>query len=254
MLPRERERAMLELVRETCVLRHGVTSLHTEDPDFHPCHLDLERYHFDEAYHNGDVWVWLSGPVVTALVKHGLVAAAWEQTDVLSKLVFEEGAAGTLPELRNGVPPEHGENVAGAVSQAWSLSEFLRNFYQDYLGVRPNLLEGTVDVRPSLPPSCTWMGATVSVGGGAIFVLHRTDPEGGRACTRIVSDPASPPLTVRFTPRVPPGSDIQEDAGTVEAALAPGERVAFKVERRDGSWEVGMAEQDDVADCGGQVP
>jgi predicted glycogen debranching enzyme len=50
LLPREDERAMLELVRETCVLRHGVTSLHTEDPDFHPCHLDLERYHFDEEW------------------------------------------------------------------------------------------------------------------------------------------------------------------------------------------------------------
>ena len=227
LLPREQERAMLELVRETCVLRHGVTTLHTEDPDFHPTHLDLERYHFDEAYHNGDVWVWLTGPVVSALVKHGLVAAAWEQTSVLADMMFDEGAAGTLSELRNGVPPECGENVAGAVSQAWSLSEFLRNFYQDYLGVRPNVLDGTVDVRPALPPSCSWMAAPVRVGRGSLFVLHRVDSESGRACTSIVADAGAPALTVRFTPSTHPDSDVQGEGETFEAVLEPGGSVRF---------------------------
>jgi glycogen debranching enzyme len=254
LLPRENERAMLELVRETCVLRHGVTSLHTEDPNFHPCHLNLERYHFDEAYHNGDVWVWLSGPVVSAMVKHGLVAAAWEQTTMLTDLVFDEGAAGTLPELRNGVPPEHGENVAGAVSQAWSLSEFLRNFYQDYLGVRPNVLEGTVDIRPTLPPSCSWLAAPARVGDGTIFVLHRTDAESGRACTRVVADGDAPPLTVRFTPRVPPGADVQEDGETIEAVLKPGGRVRFTVEKRAGKWETRLTDPDDGSVCAGELP
>ncbi len=254
LLPREDEREMLELVRETCVLRHGVTSLHTEDPDFHPCHLDLERYHFDEAYHNGDVWVWLSGPVVSALVKHGLVDAAWEQTAMLTDLVFDEGAAGTLPELRNGVPGEHGENVAGAVSQAWSLAEFLRNFYQDYLGVRPNVLEGTVDIRPALPSSCSWLGATVRVGEGSIFVLHRVDAEGGRACTVVVADGDAPSLTVRFVPSIPPGAGVQEEGETIEVVLEPGGRVRFAIEEHDGTWEARLADADESFACPGELP
>ncbi len=254
LLPRETERAMLELVRETCVLRHGVTSLHTEDPNFHPCHLDLERYHFDEAYHNGDVWVWLTGPVVSALVKHGQVGAAWEQTSVLTDLVFDEGAAGTLPELRNGVPPEYGENVAGAVSQAWSLSEFLRNFYQDYLGVRPNVLEGTVDIRPALSPSCSWLAAPVRVGEGSLFVLHRVDAESERACTRVVADGDAPPLTVRFTPRVPPGADVQEEGETIETVLEPGGGVRFTVEKHAGKWETRLADADESSPCAGELP
>ena len=254
LLPREAERAMLDLVRETCVLRHGVTSLHTEDPDFHPCHLDLEHYHFDEAYHNGDVWVWLSGPVVSAQVKHGLIAAAWEQTSMLANLMFDEGAAGTLPEIRNGVPPEHGENVAGAVSQAWSLSEFLRNFYQDYLGVRPNVLEGTVDIKPALPPSCSWLGARVRVGKGSLLVLHCADAEGRPACTRIVADGDAPPLTVRFTPRVPPDADVQEDGEIIEAILEPGGRIMFTLEKRDGAWEAGLAKAGESSPCPDELP
>ncbi|MFH1864414.1 MAG: amylo-alpha-1,6-glucosidase [Candidatus Eisenbacteria bacterium] len=254
LLPRKAERAMLELVRESCVLRHGVTTLYTEDPGFHPCHLDLERYHFDEAYHNGDVWVWLTGPVVSALVKHGLVAAAWDQTSVLANMMFDEGAAGTLPELRDGVPPEHGENVAGAVSQAWSLSEFLRNFYQDYLGVRPNVLAGTVDVRPALPPSCSWMAAPVRVGEGSLFVLHRVDAESGRACTSVVADADAPPLTVRFTPRAHPDADVQEEGETLEAVLVPGGSLRFTSERSGGAWTTRLAGADEDTACAGELP
>jgi glycogen debranching enzyme len=252
LLPREAERAMIELMRETCVLRHGVTSLHTEDPNFHSRHLDLEHYHFDEAYHNGDVWVWLSGPVVSALVKHGLVGAAWEQTKMLADLMFDEGAAGTLPELRNGVPLESGENVAGAVTQAWSLSEFLRNFYQDYLGARPDLLRGTLDVKPALPPDCLWMAAPVRIGPGSVLVLHRAAADGRSGCTTVSADADAPPLTVRFTPRFPPGAGAQEDGEIVEATLAPGETLRFAVAEKNGEWEAGLAE--DAAACIGELP
>lgn len=254
LLSREQERAMLELVRESCVLRHGVTTLHTEDPGFHPTHLDLERYHFDEAYHNGDVWLWLTGPVVSALAKHGLVSAAWEQTTVLSNMIFDEGAAGTLPELRNGVPPEHGENVVGAVSQAWSLSEFLRNFYQDYLGVRPNVLEGTVDVRPALPPSCSWMAAPVRVGAGTLFVLHLVDAETGCAHTRIVADADAPKLTVRFTARANPDADVQSDGVTLETVLEPGGSVRFASERKGEAWETRLAGEAEDSACASELP
>jgi hypothetical protein len=173
---------------------------------------------------------------------------------MLTDLMFDEGAAGTLPELRNGVPPERGENVAGAVSQAWSLAEFLRNFYQDHLGVRPNVLEGTVDVVPALPPSCSWLGAPVRVGKGSIFVLHRVDAEGGRACTSVVADGDVPPLTVRFTPRVPPGADVQEDGETIEAVLEPGGRVRFAVEEHNGTWEARLADADENFACPGELP
>jgi hypothetical protein len=254
LLSEDVERRMLQLVRETCVLRHGITSLCPEDANFHPKHLDLDRYHFDEAYHNGDVWTWLSGPVVSAFIKHGLVEAAWAQTEVLKKLVFEEGAAGTLPELRNGIPPDTGENVAGAVSQAWSLAEFLRNFYQDYLGVRPDLLSGVVHVSPVLPPGCLWCSAPVRLGSGRLVVLHHAEPDLARACTRISAGPDAPPLTVRFSGHVPPCSDVQERVGPVEASLSPGATLEFVVEEREGSWVARLAESGELPVCRSELP
>jgi len=224
-------------VAETCVLPHGVTSLAPDDPGFHERHLDLDHYHFDEAYHNGDVWLWLSGPVVSALVARGRVGEAWHQTTVLRDLVFDEGAAGTLPELRNGVASGAGENVAGAVSQAWSLAEFVRNFYQDYLGVRPDLLGGSLELAPSLPPGLAWVAAPVEVGGGRLFCLFQVDDE-GRATYRLSADVGVPPLDVTFVANAPPAAPGQETVGTAAARLEPGCTLVFSLERRGSGWLV----------------
>ncbi len=242
IISREREAGVLDQVRERCVLPHGVTSLDPDDPDFHPKHLDLERYHFDEAYHNGDVWVWLTGPVVSALVKHGQIESAWEQTKVLRDLFFYEGAAGTLPELRNGVPQENEENVAGAVSQAWSNSEFLRNFYQDYLGLRPDLLEGTLDFRPALPRDLSWVTAPVRLGEGTLVVFCEIDTSASRASFRVTASASLPSLVVRFGAPVPLGADVRTEVVEAEALLEPCHSLEFTVEEADGSWSVTVAD------------
>ncbi len=248
ILPDEREADVARLVRETCVLPHGVTSLDPADPDFHPKHLDLDRYHFDEAYHNGDVWVWLTGPVVSALTKHGCVEAAWAQTKVLRDLMFYEGAAGTLPELRNGVPPETGDNVAGAVSQAWSLAEFLRNFYQDYLGIRPNLIDGFVDFHPALPRDLSWVASPVRLGEGSVVVFCRTEDDGKRALYRMTADPSLPPLQVRFSTGVPPMAEVRTSAVEAEAELLPGAAIEFIVEEKRGEWSARVKDVDRAED------
>jgi glycogen debranching enzyme len=241
LLDPEREGRMIEFVERTCVLPHGVASLAPDDPQFHPRHLDLDRYHFDEAYHNGDVWVWLTGPVVSALVKRGRVAEAWRQTAVLSEMFYAEGAAGTLPELRNGAAPERGENVEGAVSQAWSLAEFLRNFYQDYLGVRPNLLAGVLDLSPALPPGLTWVHARVRLGQGSVVLFYEVAEDGSRAEYSLAGDPALPGLTVRFAARVPPGGESAPGVARAEAVLKPGATLSFVVERDGGGWRARVA-------------
>jgi hypothetical protein len=168
---------------------------------------------------------------------------------VLKDMIFDEGAAGTLPELRNGVPPEHQENVAGAVSQAWSLAEFLRNFYQDYLGVRPDLLNGTVTIRPVLPATCRWMSAPVRLGDGALFVLHHFDESGKRACTRLVLSETAPPLTVRYTALVPPGAYAQQEVETIEFQLRPMESAELVVEKTRSGWTARVASPEERPIC-----
>jgi len=238
LLSADRLEEVVRLVSETCVLPHGVTSLAPSDPDFHARHLDLDRYHFDEAYHNGDVWVWLTGPVVSAFTRFGMVGPAWEQTRVLVDLLYDEGAAGTLSELRNGVAPESGENVAGAVSQAWSLAEFLRNFYQDYIGLRPDLLRSTLSFRPSLPTELPWARARARVGDGWVAALCELPDGRGEARFHLAADGTVPPLSVEFETRVPLTSDRRPASVAARGRLEPRGELVFLVSDEGDGWRV----------------
>lgn len=244
LLPVEQQEEVVRLVRETCVLPHGVTSLASSDPYFHPRHLDLEKYHFDEAYHNGDVWVWLTGPVVSSYVRQGLVEPAWEQTHVLTDLMFDEGAAGSLPELRNGVAPQGGENVGGAVSQAWSLAEYIRNFYQDYLGIVPDVPRGALRFRPALPRSLAWVSARSRIADGCVSVFCEIAQDGSEGRFTLRSDRATPALMVEFETRVPLTGDTRDGVVGTAAALDPGAGLAFVVSRSSGEWSVAVSTVD----------
>jgi len=246
----ERER-VTRLVGDTCVLPHGVTSLAPSDPSFHGRHLDLDHYHYDEAYHNGDVWVWLTGPVVSAFVADGLVDRAWEQTKVLTDLFFDEGAAGTLPELRNGVPPESGENVGGAVSQAWSLAEFLRNFYQDYLGVAPDLIEGVLTLRPALPAELSWVRAPIHLGPGSLDLFYEIGEDGERGRFRVSADGSLPSLRVHFEAPVPLSGAARTGVVSADARLDPGTTVEFLVGLGDDGWCADAVRIDAPPESGG---
>jgi glycogen debranching enzyme len=137
----------------------GVRSLNKEDPNYHPMHLNLDKYYYDEAYHNGDIWLWLSGSWVSALAES---ANGYPQTEMLITEILENGIAGSLREIRDGDPTDK-DDFGGATSQAWSLSELLRNIVDDYAGISIDLSsnEPTVDVSPSLPEN--WPGVKLQV-------------------------------------------------------------------------------------------
>lgn len=164
-------RSTLEQVRDVLTYPWGVGSLAPEDPQFHPKHLALERYHYDAAYHNGDVWLWLSGPLVSALVAQQQADTAWQQTLYLRDELLQHGVAGSLREIRDAVDTGKDE-FGGACAQAWSLSEFQRNLYEDYLGAHVEAPRGRVVIEPRLPSSLTHLGATVTAGSARLRVRH----------------------------------------------------------------------------------
>ena len=110
----------------TVVLPQGVTSLYPRDPQFHPYHLALDRYYYDEAYHNGDVWEWLSGPMVSCLIYTGREERARGLLAPLVDEILDEACVGSLREIQDGVITPGREEFGGATSQAWSLAEFIR--------------------------------------------------------------------------------------------------------------------------------
>lgn len=128
--PHELE-AVVERAQARLVLPYGVTSLDPADPDFHPRHLDLDRYYYDAAYHNGDVWYWLSGPMITALCRVGRVEEARRMLDPLVDETLDHGAVGAIREIRDGADTEEREEFGGATFQAWSMAEMIRAMHED---------------------------------------------------------------------------------------------------------------------------
>ncbi len=146
----DQRRAVTELAARELVMPWGVLSLNASDPNFHPKHLDLANYYYDEAYHNGDLWLWLSGSYVSAL---NAPNQGFGQTRMLLDEVLEVGAVGTIQEIRDGAKAASNDEFGGATSQAWSLPEMLRNVVQDYAGLKVDLTATPplVELKPSLP-------------------------------------------------------------------------------------------------------
>ncbi len=138
---------------ESCVYTHGVASLNQYDDNFHPYHQYPGYYPKDAAYHNGVIWTWLSGPAITVLCRYGLQDSAFHLTETLNDLAMNQGQVGSLPELTDALPRDDNSKLSwsGTFSQAWSLAEYLRNLYQDYLGIHPDALKNKLHLDPRLP-------------------------------------------------------------------------------------------------------
>ncbi|HNT65676.1 MAG TPA: amylo-alpha-1,6-glucosidase [bacterium] len=129
----------------------GVASLAQEEENFHPFHHD-QIYHFDAAYHNGMCWHWTAGPVISAMIDQGHREQAFRLSKNLAAQILELDMPGSLSELVEPLPDDAGRvRISGTYSQAWSVSEFARVVYQDYLGLRPQWLDRTLVIRPALP-------------------------------------------------------------------------------------------------------
>lgn len=142
---------IVEEVTEKLTYEYGVASLYQNDANFHPYHHN-PLYHYDEAYHNGTVWQWLAGAVITSLVKFGNSNLSFLLTKNMCNQILNMGAVGALAELIDAIPDETGNiHLSGTFSQAWSNAEFLRNFFQDYAGFKPNLLNKELTLNPNIP-------------------------------------------------------------------------------------------------------
>ncbi|MFD2366592.1 amylo-alpha-1,6-glucosidase [Pseudoduganella sp. GCM10020061] len=127
---------------------YGIASLGQEETYFHPRHENPDFHHKDASYHNGTIWGWNAGFTVTALNKFGYQDHAWKLTSNLGKQILETGTLGTMSELVDALPPL---KPSGTFAQSWSVAEFARNAYQDYVGFRPDLLANTLRFEPALP-------------------------------------------------------------------------------------------------------
>jgi glycogen debranching enzyme len=176
LLNDESRATLVRTVLTRLTYAYGVASLSQDDPNFHPYHQDEPYYPKDAAYHNGTVWTWLQGPLISELCYCGRHDIAWRLTENSVHQILERGAVGTQSELLDAVPRpgETEPRLSGTFSQAWTLAEFIRNFYDDYLGVRMDRFAHRLTLRPHLTNPCDSIQAMLNFNGKPVqFTLQR---------------------------------------------------------------------------------
>ena len=165
-----------EYLAPRLITAQGVLSLAQDDPNFHPYHQQPSRYVKDAAYHNGIIWNWNAGPVMTHAIDFRQYELAETLFEDLTHELLQRGALGTLAEVKDAWPRGDNElvDLSGTFSQAWSLAEYLRVFYQDILGIHPNLTAETpiVDIHPRLLKDLKNASFSVPIGEDTWFVEY----------------------------------------------------------------------------------
>jgi glycogen debranching enzyme len=172
---------------------YGIASLSQDDPYFHPRHENPAFHHKDAAYHQGTIWGWNAGFTVTALNKFGYQDLAWPLTQNLGRQILGLGTLGTMSELLDALPDANGKlKPSGTYAQSWSVAEYARNGYQDYVGFRPDLPANTLAFNPAIPAAWTSFYALLPFGAGEAVEV---DFKRQRWTFRL----KGPPRTVRFS-------------------------------------------------------
>ena len=161
-------------VWEELVYPWGVASLAQWDPQFHPQHENWHYYHKDDAYHNGTIWLWNNGEAMQRMIEYGQKEEAWKLFKNMNRQALHEGAVGSLSENADAHPREGQSWVkrSGTFLQAWSNAEHLRVWYQYFLGIRPDMLEGRIVIDPQLPSEVTSLETSVKIGGGTLHYKY----------------------------------------------------------------------------------
>ena len=159
---------------EELVYPWGVASLAQWDMQFHPQHENWHYYHKDDAYHNGTIWLWNNGIAMQRMIEYGQVDAAWELFKNMNRQALHEGAVGSLSENADAHPREGQTwvNRSGTFLQAWSNAEHLRVWYQHFLGIRPDLLNGKIIIEPRIPSEITSVKTSVKLGNGTLHYKY----------------------------------------------------------------------------------
>ena len=159
---------------EELVYPWGVASLAQWDKQFHPQHENWHYYHKDDAYHNGTIWLWNNGIAMQRMIEYGQIDAAWELFKNMNRQALHEGAVGSLSENADAHPREGKTwvNRSGTFLQAWSNAEHLRVWYQYFLGIRPDLLNGVIIIEPKIPSEITELETSVKIGDGTLHYKY----------------------------------------------------------------------------------
>jgi predicted glycogen debranching enzyme len=130
---------VLETVSRQLVTPFGLRTLSPQDSRY-VGRYSGDRWHRDNAYHNGTVWPWLLGPFVTAFLRLRSYDPHWRSIAFenflkpLFTVELQRAGLGSISEIFDGDSPHEPK---GCIAQAWSVAEPLRAYFEDVLLRRP---------------------------------------------------------------------------------------------------------------------
>lgn len=155
----------------------GVSTLDQMDDQFHPWHEQWHRYHKDDAYHNGTVWLWPNGTAMQRMIEFNQQQEAFKLFTNMNYHALSYGAVGSLSECADAWcrPGHDWAKLSGTFLQAWSNAEQIRTWGQYFLGVRPDMLSKQIVVAPRIPSELTKISTLVQIADGCLVYNYEVD-------------------------------------------------------------------------------
>ncbi|NQV15217.1 hypothetical protein HQ531_07145 [bacterium] len=206
----------------------GVLSLSQDDSNFHPYHHLAGLYVQDAAYHNGIIWTWNSAATITPATNFHQYQYVQAIHDKLTDQIINRGSIGTISELTDAWPRDGDTRLSGTFSQAWSLAEYLRSFYQDILGVQPDLSESKVRIAPRLLAGMEQINFAVPLGTDS-WDINYTDTKSGLDISIVRTN--SQKIDLLF--------EVLHGSNLSRLNLSwPGTQIHIRFEKQMGQWSV----------------
>ena len=154
--------------------RYGTTTLWQKDRNFVPWINIPGGEYSRRAYHNGPVWHWLTGPLISSLLYFNLDEIAFYLYSYQSNQILYENAIAYLASLRDARPLRIDESPTLSInlSSAMSLAEFVRNFYQDFIGYRPDVMQREISLTPVFPSDLKYVSTILPYASGRIYFTY----------------------------------------------------------------------------------
>ncbi|MCX6676350.1 MAG: glycogen debranching enzyme N-terminal domain-containing protein [Methanothrix sp.] len=143
LLSLEQKKSIVDVVTRELLTPYGLRTLSFEDSRY----IGKYEGNWNErslAYHQGTVWPWLLGPYITAFLSVNRYSeeSRVQAKEILSPLIaFNQAGINTIPEILDGDAPHM---PRGCISQAWSVAEVMRAWYEDII------LGGKSELFPNL--------------------------------------------------------------------------------------------------------
>ena len=128
-LTRDRQKAVVDTVREHLLTPLGLRTLNTQDERYRGVCAGPPQER-DEAYHQGTVWPYLIGPFVEAYLKVNEFSRKSKKTAAqfiqpLLEHLTQDACLGSISEIFDGDAPH---KPRGCTAQAWSVAELIRAY------------------------------------------------------------------------------------------------------------------------------